>query len=310
MGNVAEGYRDAVANPERQVVELLDIRRAGIEGDVIFARADTGDAGGHDDVGRLQGLHDVVRRYAFRGESRRVEADDDLARLAAIRRANREAGDREQLQPQEIERVIEDVLLGNRLAGGGELDHRHARGIELDDVRRRHARRDDAQDGIVGGGDLGDGAADIGAGLEIDFDDAGRRNRLRFHMRDAVDGLGVRALAHQHDAALHILGRKSGIVPCHEHDGDIDDREDVDDHARDRETAHEQDQQRGDGCRVRTAQRQAHQPHHRRISPRQSILIRRNSSGWGRLGASGATARREAPACRVRLVLASYPRHG
>ena len=112
------------------------------------------------------------------------------------------------------------------------------------------------------GTDLRDGAADIGARLEVDLQDADAGDRLRLDAGDAVDGGGVGALADEDDAAFHVLGGQAGIVPHHHHDRDVDDGEDVDDHPRDRQRAQQDDQHRSDRGRVRPAQGEAHQTDH------------------------------------------------
>ena len=74
----------AVANADRQGLELLDELRAGVELDVELALADAGDAGRHDDVGGLQRADHVHLRQALGAELRRIDVDDDLALLAAV----------------------------------------------------------------------------------------------------------------------------------------------------------------------------------------------------------------------------------
>ena len=172
------------------------------------------------------------------------------------------------LHAQEVEAVVEDLLLGQRLAVERDLHHRHVRGVEPDHVRRRDAGRRDAQDRIVLRVDLRDGAADVGALGEIDLEDAEARDRQRLDALDAVDRGRIGALADQHDAPFHVLGGEAGIVPGDIDDRDVDVREDVDHHALRRQEAHQQDEHAGDRHGVGAAQRKADETDHRCLIPR------------------------------------------
>ena len=184
-------------DPDGNVLELVHRLGAGIQRHVIFVAADAGGAGRHDHVGVLQRSEHAPRRQTLGAELGRIDIDHDLARLAAEWRGARKAGNGEQLDADEVQRIVGKLLLGQRLAGDGHLHHRHVGGVELDDGGRRHARRHDVHDRRVDGTDLGDGAADIGAGLEIDLEDADAGDRLGFDAADAVDGGGIGALADQ-----------------------------------------------------------------------------------------------------------------
>ena len=265
MADIADGDRHAVEHADRQRVEALHRRGAGVELHVVGAVADPRRAGGHDHVGRLQRGHHVVQRKALGRQSGRIDIDIDLPLLAAERPRRRQARNGEQLHPDEVQAVVVDLLLGQRLRRHRQLHHRHVRSIELDHRRRLHPGRRAAQDRVVDRGDLRDRAADVGAGLEIHLQDADARDRLRFDPRDAVDGGGIGALADEHDAAFHVLGGQAGIVPHHQHDGNVDDRKDVDDHPRDRQRAEQDDQHRGNRGRVGPAQGEAHQTDHARL---------------------------------------------
>ena len=111
---------------------------------------------------------------------------------------------------------------------------------------------------------------------------------LRFDARDAVDRGGIGAFGDEHDATFHVLGGEAVVVPHHQHDRDVDHREDVDDHARDRQRAHQQDQQRGDRRGVRPAQGKPHQADHSagplRVTLSQMLLLlppELNTAKWG-----------------------------
>ena len=182
------------------------------------------------------------------------------------------------LMRRKLSAVVEDLLLGQRLAVERDLHHRHVRGVEADHVRRRDAGRRDAQDRIVLRIDLRDGAADVGALREIDLEDAEARDRQRLDALDAVDRGGIGALADQHDAPLHVLGGEAGIIPGDVDDRDVDVGEDVDDHALRRQEAHQQDEHAGDSHGVGASQREANETDHRCLNP-QSI-DRSGASRW------------------------------
>ena len=88
LGDIAQHDGDTIAHADRQRLELVDELRAGVELDVEFALADAGDAGRNDHVGGLQRGDHVHLRQALGAEPRRINVDDDLPLLAAIRRRN------------------------------------------------------------------------------------------------------------------------------------------------------------------------------------------------------------------------------
>ena len=89
MSNVADVGDAAVARADRQVVQLLDLRRAGIELDEVLERPDLLSAGRQDQILRADGGDDVVSRQ---DRGRAAPADPDLpAPGAACRRRDRES---------------------------------------------------------------------------------------------------------------------------------------------------------------------------------------------------------------------------
>ena len=98
------------------------------------------------------------------------------------------------LRAHEILRQIQHLLLRQHLAGKGQLQHRHGRGVVVEDQRRLGARRHLADGGLGDGRHLRRGGADIDVGLEEDLDDADAGHGLAFDMLDVVDGGGQNAL--------------------------------------------------------------------------------------------------------------------
>jgi hypothetical protein len=260
--DVPELNDEPLAYPHRQAVELLDHLWAGIEADVELALTDARDAGRHDHIGGLQGADDVHLRQALGGEPGRVDVNDDLALLAAIWRRDRDARDGEQADAQEIQTVVEDLLLRNGSAVQRDLHHRHVGRVEADHVRRRDPGRGDTQDRVVLRRDLRDGAADVGALVEIDLEDAEPRDRHRFDALDPVDRGRVGALADEHDAPLLILGGEPGIVPGDIDDRDVDVGKDIHDDAGHGQEAAEHDEHRGNRHGVRSPQGEAYEIDH------------------------------------------------
>src|ERR1700747_2291523 len=114
----------------------------------------------------------------------RVEVDDDRALNTANRRGRRKSGYRKKLQPNEIQAVVKELLLRERLAKDVELSDRNVRGVVGNDIWRRGAGRRLAQDRLRDRVDLRDSGADVRARLEINFENADSEDRLRFDMFD------------------------------------------------------------------------------------------------------------------------------
>ena len=266
LGDVPEQHRNPLPNSDRKGLKLVDQPRAGIELNVVFLRSEARDARRHDHVRDAHRVHDVHLRQALGAGLGGIDLDDDLTLLAAEGARNRQTRDREQPQPEELIGVVGQHLLRQRLGVERDLHHRHVRRVELDDVRRLHARRRDAQHRVALRRDLRDGAADIGALLEIDLDDALPGDRQRFDVIDAVDGGRIGALADEHDAPLHVLGIEAVEAPRDVDDRNVDVREDVDHHAADGDEPHQHDEHGGDGHRVRPPQRNLHEIDHAQIS--------------------------------------------
>ena len=128
-------------------------------------------------------------------------------------------------------------------------------------------RRHHAQHLIVDRIDLRHRTAQFGTRLEKDFDNAGPRQRLALDMVDPVNALRIGALGHQHHTPFHFLGRETAVIPCDQHNRNIDGRENIDHHATEREKTRQDDNERGNSRRIGTPQRDVNQPHHRIYSP-------------------------------------------
>ena len=98
-------------------------------------------------------------------------------------------------------------------------------------------------------------------GLEVDPQHADAGDRLGLDARDAADRGRERALADEDHPPLHVLGRQARVVPHDADDGDVDGREDVDHHLREREPAEKEDEERHHRDGVGAAEGEADDPH-------------------------------------------------
>ncbi len=117
------------------------VRGAAFKPDVVLGGADLGRAAGLDDVLLIQRVQHVCGREAFGLQALGVEVDHDRALLAAVDVGDDGAGNGDQLRPDEVQAVVVELLLGEALAGKAELKNGNAGGGEIDDLRRKNARR-------------------------------------------------------------------------------------------------------------------------------------------------------------------------
>jgi len=118
------------------------------------------------------------------------------------------------------------------------------RSVVLNDARRRSAGREDAQQGLRNGGDLGKREFDLGVGLEVDAGHGDAGIGLRLDVLDIVDGGGHGPLEDGDHAFFHLFGRQAGVGPHDAHHGDIDIGKDIDGHRDDGRDAKDGDEQR------------------------------------------------------------------
>ena len=173
-----------------------------------------------------------------------VEIDLYLTLLAAVGIGDGSALDRGESRTNGVGAVVVELRLGEALPGQTELKYRHARSVVLNDERRRRSRRQRTQLDLGDRRDLGNSAADVDVGLEIDLDYGDAVQRLRFNVLDVVDGGGEAALAGAGDAVGHLFRGETGVLPNHADDRDIDIRENIDRSALDDYRPQEEQQQR------------------------------------------------------------------
>src|SRR5258708_32758747 len=129
----------------------------------------------------------------------RIEVDDDRALNAADRRGRRKSRYREKLQPNEIQAVVKELLLRERLTEDVQLSDRNVRRVVGNDIWGGSADRRLAQNRLRDRVDLRDRGADVRARLEINLENADPEYRFRFDMLDSINRRGIRALADDHE---------------------------------------------------------------------------------------------------------------
>ena len=129
--------------------------------------------------------------------------------------------------PDEADAEVVEVGFAEAFAGQGELDDRHRRGVELENIRRIGAWRQDPEDGLDDGGDLRNCELDLDGGLEVNADDGDALVGLGLRVLDVVDGSGEGALGDGDDAAFHLGGSQAGIGPDDGDNRDVDVGKDV-----------------------------------------------------------------------------------
>ena len=262
LRDVTDIDHGAVHLPDRKVVEGCHNLGTAVQSHAVFPRADLRAAGRQDQVLRIHGVRHIGRGQAFGEQRLLVEIHHDLPGLAAVGQRHLSALDGGQLRADKIEAVIVELRFGERRAAGGDLNDRHIACAVLHDQRRLNAGRQHAQDGLRDGGHLRDSRRNVRVGMKEDFDHADAEHGLRFHMLDVVDRRGHRALAVRDDAPFHFLGGHAVVLPDHAHDRDVNLRQNVGGHPKDRHDPQDRNQNRHDDERVGVTERDSNEPYH------------------------------------------------
>ena len=225
IGDVADEYRGAVDDADRQIVQLVQAFRRPVEIDDIFEAADLLRPDGRDDVLPADRVDDILRREPVSLQLVLVDVHLDLKDLASVGRGNCGAGDGRKLRADEVLAIVEDLRLRQRLARQRELDDRTLEALKLS-----------TKGGVIPGGRnfrtvceaavvCGERGVDVDAALEEHLDDPVARHGLRLDMLDVVDLRAQRALVIVDDALRHVVGRQAVVGPHHRDDGNADRRE-------------------------------------------------------------------------------------
>ena len=230
---------------------------------LVLEAVDLDGAGRRDHVLRVHRVHHVGRREPARLQGGQIDVHLDLALPSAVGVGRLRAFHRRQLRADRVLPQVVQLLLVQSLAGEAELQHRHAGRVVLDDERGKGSRRQRAHQHLVDRRHLRHRARYIYVGLKENLDDGNPVVGLRLDVLYVVHRRGHAALAVRHDALGHLVGRKSGVIPNHGHDGNIDIGENVRRHRFDREDADDQNQQRKDDKSVWPPKRKPDNPHHK-----------------------------------------------
>src|SRR5581483_6720299 len=157
MRHVLDEDRRAVDRLDGQVVQGGDQAGTAVEHDLVFAVADLRGSRRQNQVLRVDGVRDIGGRQMVGIERIRVEVHHDLPRLPPERQRERGALDRGELGADEIQTVIVELLLSERVAVEAQLEDGHARGVVFDHVGREDSGRKNSKNGLHDGGDLSNG---------------------------------------------------------------------------------------------------------------------------------------------------------
>ena len=263
LAHVLHEHGGAVHDLDRDVVQFVDRGGRGIGAHDILLFADLGGARGQGEVLGVDRVHHVDRRQALGDQLGGIDVDHDLAVFAARRRRQSDAGDRRELLAHAVDAVVVELLLVQRVGAKADLQHRHARGVELHDDGRLDAGRHQGADGVGRRHDLGDREVEIDVGLEVDLLHREARQGLRLDVLDAVDVGRDGVLAVGGDALLHLGRAEPGVAPDHRHHRDADLGEDVGAHGPGGDAAQEDDQRRRHVERVGETQCETDKAHGR-----------------------------------------------
>src|SRR5581483_11535018 len=109
------------------------------------------------------------------------------AELAAVRKGHGRALNGGELGADEVLAEVEELLLAEGFAFEAELDDGDAGSVVFNDAGRGGPGREDLEQRLRDGGDLGKRHLDFGVGLEEDAGDGDAGIGLRFDVLDIVD---------------------------------------------------------------------------------------------------------------------------
>ncbi len=241
--DVADVDRVGADRPDRQVVQLLDRLRAGVEVDVVLGAADLLRAARQNQVLQADRVDHVGRRQVPRLHRLRDQVDLDLRLLAAVRIGNLRALTLASWVRRKFTAMSNSCCSDSLLPESASCSTGTRRRVVGEDERRLRAGRQLPQLRLRRRGHLRDRQVDLGARLEEHLDDGDAAQRLRLDVLDVVHRRGQVALVDRDDAVGHLVRRQAAVVPDDADDRDVDVGEDVSRRAGDGERAHHQDEQ-------------------------------------------------------------------
>ena len=230
-GHVAEIDRGVRAQPDRDVLQLLDVPDQRVDRHDRHQLADAEVARRADRVAVGERRDQLVGRDRVGPEPIGIGPDDHGALIAAEGRRRRDPGQAGEHRADLEERLVLDLADRLGLAREDEIAHGHAAGVEPGDEGRDGARRHER----AGAGDvadrLGHRLGHVGAGVEEELHD---RHALDVAALDVMDARDVEEviLVVVGEQPLH-LGRVHAAVGLgHVDHRQVQVREDVDRHPR------------------------------------------------------------------------------
>jgi hypothetical protein len=140
---------------DREVVQLRDRSRTGVQSNVVLERAHLGRPGWQNQILLLHGGENILGSKSFRLHQAGIQIDHDLALFAAVQERNDGSRHGHQLRSQEILPEVIQLLLREAASGKAQLQNGDARSAIVDDQGRQSARRQLAEDGLGSGRYLG-----------------------------------------------------------------------------------------------------------------------------------------------------------
>jgi len=150
LADILDEDGGAVHDLDRNIVEIVDRGRRRIGADDILRPAEFRGARRQGQVLRVDRVDHIERGQPLGEQLVGIDIDHDLAVFAARRRRQRDAGYRRELLADAIDAVIIELLFAQRIRAQADLQHRHARCVELHHQRRLDSRRHQGADGVGG----------------------------------------------------------------------------------------------------------------------------------------------------------------
>ncbi len=251
LGHVPQEHRRAVHALERQQVQFVQDAGAGVQLHLVITVAELRRSGRVDEVLIADGGRNIGSRKLVRIERVRIQIHHDIPHPAPKRQRHGSALNGRKRRSDVVLAEIEQLLLGKRPALQAELQDGHARGVVLDDARRKDAGRHDSEQRLRERRDLRQAHLHLRVRLEENADDGRAIVRLRLDVLDVVDRGGEGALVNRDDALLHLLRRDPVVAPDDADHRDIDVGKDVYRHGPDGGAAKQRDRQGHDDKRIR-----------------------------------------------------------
>ena len=234
IGDVANIDDGAVDLLDRQVVDLFQRHRAGVQSDVPVELAQLLVAGRQNQILHRDRVHHIIGRYVVGLHGFLIQIDLDLQNLAAIGRRDSGSGDRRKLRPNEVLPKVEQLHLRQFLARQRQLQDGHGSRVVAQHVWWRDPGWQKLEHRLRCRSHLGQSGGDVNVLLEEYFDDAVAVERLQLDVLDIRHLGGHITFVVVNDTAGHVVGQQPIVGPDHADDGNVDVRKNIDRHLQSR----------------------------------------------------------------------------